>query len=137
MRRLDRRDDLDDVFDQMHKMFNQFQDLADFRSNVPVNVKEENGELVMTADLPGVQKEDINVKADSEGVEISAESSAEIQEENEKYLRKERSSRTYRRRVAWPTEVDHETVKASYEDGVLTITADKEGEGEGRDVEIE
>lgn len=137
MRRLDRRDDLDDVFDQMQKMFNQFQDLADFRSNVPVNVKEENGELVLTADIPGVQKEDINVKADSEGLEISAESSAEIKEENEKYLRKERSSRTYRRRVAWPTEVDPETVEAEYRDGVLTVKADTLEEDDGRDVEIE
>lgn len=137
MRRLDRRDDLDDVFDQMQKMFNQFQDLADFRSNVPVNVKEEDGEIVVTADLPGVQKEDINLKADSDGLEISAESTEEVKEENEKYLRKERSSRTYRRRVAWPTEVDPETVSAEYSDGVLEVRAEKEEEGEDWDVEIE
>lgn len=137
MRRLDRRDELDDVFDQMHKMFNQFQDLADFRSNVPVNVREEEGEIVITADLPGVQKEDINLKADSEGVEISAESTAEIQEENEKYLRRERSSRQYRRRVAWPTEIDAETVEAEYSDGVLTVRAEKVESEENWDVDIE
>jgi HSP20 family protein len=136
MRRLDRRDGIDDVFDHMQKMFNQFQDMADFRGSMPVNMKEENGEVVVTADMPGVQKEDINLKADSDGLEISAESSEEIKEENEKYLRKERSSRTYRRRVAWPTEVDPESVTAEYNDGVLTIRADKE-ESEGWDVEIE
>lgn len=137
MRRLDRRDNLDDVFDQMHKMFNQFQDLADFRSNVPVNVKEEDGQIVVTADLPGVQKEDINLKADQDGLEISAESTEELKEENEKYLRRERSSRHYRRRVAWPAEVDPETVTANYRDGVLTVTADKEEEGENWDIEVE
>ncbi|MFQ3275532.1 MAG: HSP20 family protein [Candidatus Nanohaloarchaea archaeon] len=136
MRRLDRRDGIDDVFDHMQKMFNQFQDMADFRGSMPVNVKEENGEVVVSADMPGVQKEDINLKADSDGLEISAESSEEIKEENEKYIRKERSSRTYRRRVAWPTEVNPESVSAEYEDGVLTVRADKE-DHEDWDIEVE
>lgn len=137
MRRLDRRDDLDDVFDQMQNMFSQFQDLADFKSNVPVNIKEEDGDIVMTADLPGVQKQDIELKADAEGVEISAESTEELKEENEKYLRKERSSRHYRRRIAWPEKVDPETLEASYDDGVLTVRAEKQGDSEDWDVEIE
>lgn len=137
MRKLDRRDNLDDVFDQMHKMFNQFQDMADFRSTVPVNVKQEDGKIVVEAELPGVDKDNINLKADDDGLEIAAESSAEIQEENEKYLRKERTSRTYRRRVAWPAEVDPETVTASYEDGILTVEAEMEEENEDWDIEIE
>jgi HSP20 family protein len=136
MRKLDRRDGIDDVVDHMQKMFNQFQDMADFRGSMPVNVKEEDGKVVVSADMPGVQKEDINLKADNEGLEISAESKEEIKEENEKYIRKERSSRTYRRRVAWPTEVDPETVSAEYTDGVLTVKADKE-DSEDWDVEIE
>jgi HSP20 family protein len=136
MRKLDRRDGIDDVVDHMQKMFNQFQDMADFRGSMPVNVKEEDGKVVVSADMPGVQKEDINLKADNDGLEISAESKEEIKEENEKYIRKERSSRTYRRRVAWPTEVDPETVSAEYTDGVLTVKADKE-DSEDWDVEIE
>lgn len=136
MRKLDRRDGIDDVVDHMQKMFNQFQDMADFRDSMPVNVKEEDGKVVVSADMPGVQKEDINLKADNDGLEISAESKEEIKEENEKYIRKERSSRTYRRRVAWPTEVDPETVSAEYTDGVLTVKADKE-DSEDWDVEIE
>jgi HSP20 family protein len=136
MRKLDRRDGIDDVVDHMQKMFNQFQDMADFRGSMPVNVKEEDGKVIVSADMPGVQKEDINLKADNDGLEISAESKEEIKEENEKYIRKERSSRTYRRRVAWPTEVDPETVSAEYTDGVLTVKADKE-DSEDWDIEIE
>lgn len=136
MKRLDRRDGIDDVFDQMQKMFNQFQDMADFRGGMPVNVKEEDGEVVVSADMPGVQKEDINLKADSDGVEISAEAREEVREENEKYIRKERSSRKYRRRVAWPTDVDPESISAEYSDGVLTVRADKE-DNEDWDIEVE
>ena len=136
MKRIDRRDDLDDVFDRMQKMFNQFQDFTELNQAMPVNMKEEDDRIIITADMPGIRKEDINLKADDSGVEISAEASEEIREENEKYLRKERSSRQYRRKVSWPTQVDPETIKAKYEDGVLTVEAEKE-ESEDWNVEVE
>ncbi|PSH01780.1 MAG: heat-shock protein [Nanohaloarchaea archaeon SW_10_44_10] len=137
MRRLDRRDGIDDVVDHMQKMFNQFQDITDFGGRMPVNMKEEDGKVIISADMPGVQKEDINLKADSNGLEISAESKEEIKEENEKYIRKERTSRRYRRKVAWPTEVDPKSVSADYSDGVLKIEAEKEPESENWDIEID
>jgi len=141
MRRLQRQDDLDDIFKNMEKMFNQFQEkgmdfASELRPNFPVDVKEEEGGFVVTADLPGVDKNEINVKADNESVEISAEASHEIEEENEKYYRKERSQRTFNRRIDFPKQVDPETIEASYDDGVLTITADKDEE-DSRNVEIE
>lgn len=141
MKRLDRRDQMEDVFDQMQNMFKQFQefgmDQLDIESQgVPVNIKEEEDQLVVTADMPGVQKENINLKADEDGIEISAESSHEMKEENEKYVRMERNSRQFSRRVNWPKEVDPESISAEYEDGVLTVRADKE-EPEDWDVEIE
>lgn len=139
VRRLDRRDNIDDLFGHMQKMFNQFQEFGkelDIVSNVPVDVREDDGEVVITADMPGVQKEDINLKADSEGVEITAEAEEEYKEENEKYFRKERASRSYRRKVSWPSEVDPETIKAKYSDGVLTVKAEKEST-DGWDVDIE
>ena len=130
MKRLDRQDQLDDVFDQMQKMFNQFssfsKDRLDLSNTVPVDIKEEGDQVTVTADLPGVQKEDINLKADKDGLEISAEASQEIKEENEKYVRQERSSRRFRRKLRWPTEVDPESVEAEYSDGVLTVEADKD-----------
>lgn len=135
MRKLDRRDHIEDVFGQMKKMFDQFQELG-VRNNVPVDIKEEEDSIVISADLPGIEKENISLKADKDGVEISAESSQEIREENEKYLRQERSSRTFRRKVRWPTEIDPETVTAEYEEGVLTVKAEKE-ESEDWDVEID
>ena len=142
MRRLDREDGVNDVFDQMQNFIDQFQnfgkDMAStFTGAVPVDVTEEDGQITVRADLPGVEKEEINVKADEEKVEIMAESSQEVKEENEKYYRKERSSRTFQRTVAWPKPVDPETIEAEYEDGVLTVTAEVSEEEEGRDIEIE
>lgn len=139
-KRLDRENSTKEVFDQMHKMFNQMQNFSkdlNFRSSVPVDIKEEDGKVVLTADLPGVQKDNINLKADEDSVEISAESSTEVKEENEKYLRKERSSRSFRRVISWPTSIDSETIKAEYEDGVLRVEAEKKDSSGGNSIEIE
>lgn len=141
MKRLKRQDDLDDIFKQMENVFSQFQEkgmdfASELKPNFPVDIAEEDGEFIITADLPGVDKEEINITADEESVEISAESSAEVEEENEKYYRKERSTRRFNRRVNFPSKVDAETVEAEYEDGVITIKAEKEEE-DGREIEIE
>lgn len=139
MRRLDRRDNVEDVFDQMQNMLREFQDFGkDLAAPpaVPVDIQEEDNEYVLTADMPGVEKDQINVKADENSVEITAETEQEIKEENEKYVRKERSSRTFRRSVSWPSQVDPESVSAEYENGVLEITAEKQ-EDSGRDIEVD
>lgn len=138
MRRMHRKS-FDDIFDQMENLFSEFHDMGrDLTQlgNVPVDLREENGGYKLHADLPGVAKEDINLKVDAEKVEISAESSHEIEEENEKYYRQERSSRSFRRSVRWPSAIDPDTVHAEFDEGVLTVSADKEGSN-GRDVEIE
>lgn len=141
MRRLRRAENVDDVFKQMEKMFNEFQEKGrnfahDFTTGFPVDIHEEDGEFILSADMPGVEKEEINVKADAEGVEISAESNQEIEEENEKYYRKERSTKAFNRRVSFPQPVDADTIEASYEDGVLEIRAEKDVE-DGKSVEVE
>lgn len=141
MRRLRRDDNVDDVLDQMQDFFNQFQDFGrdmavNITSNVPVDIREDEGQIVIAADLPGVQKEEINVKADAQKVEIMAESSEEVKEENEKYLRRERSSRKFQRTVAWPREIDADSIEAEYKDGVLEVSADLEGKS-GKDIEVE
>lgn len=139
-KRLRRKDNLEDLFDQMQNFFDQFQEMGQeftgLGNTIPVDIKEEDGKVVVTADLPGVQKEDISLKADSDSIEISAESSHEIKEENEKYFKKERSSRRFRRTVSWPTDVDPESIHASYQDGVLEISAEKTVE-DSKDIDIE
>jgi HSP20 family protein len=141
MRRLKRTDGVEDLFDQMQKMFEEVQDTgrglaSDFTGSLPVDIEEEDEEYILTADLPGVEKDEINITGDESSVEISAESEAEMKEENEKYIRRERRSRTFRRTVAWPQPVDPETISAEYDEGVLTITADKQENG-GKTIEVE
>ncbi len=138
MRRLDRRDGLDDLFNQMQRFAEEVQErgmnLAD--KGIPVDIQEDDETVTVTADMPGVEKEDINLKADEDGISITAEHEASVEEENEKYVRKERQRRTYQRTVKWPTDIDPESVTAHYENGVLKITADKE-DTPSHDIDIE
>ncbi len=134
-----RRDPVNELFSQMQNMVQEISDMGEemtgMPGNMPVDIREEDGEIVVTADMPGVQKEDINLTADEEGVEIMAESSEEIHEENEKYMRKERTSRSFMRTIQWPKPVDTDSITAEYDDGVLEIRAEAE-EDEGTQIEI-
>lgn len=141
MRRLRRTDGFEDIFDQMQKMFEEVQDTGrglanDFVGSVPVDIQEEDGEYIVTADLPGVEKEEINITGDENSIEIHAETDHEMEEKNEKYIRRERRSRSFRRTVSWPQPVDAETISAEYDDGVLRITAEKQ-EGGGKTIDVE
>lgn len=141
MRRLKRDDNVEDLLEQMQGFFDQFQNFGkemavNMTNNMPVDIREEDGKLTVAADLPGVNKEEINVKADEHKINIMAESSQEVKEENEKYLRRERSSRKFRRTIEWPKAVDPDTIEAEYEDGVLEISAQLKGES-GNNIEIE
>ena len=140
MRRLDRQN-TEDIFKQMQNMIEEVtgkgMNLAtEFTGHMPIDVREEDGNLIISADLPGVQKEDIDITADGQNVQITAESSAELKEENEKYLRKERTQRSFRRNIHWPKEIDEDTIQAEYNDGVLEISAELK-ENEGEEIEIE
>lgn len=139
MKRMQRKN-FDDLYEEMQKLFSEFQDMgkdvASMARGMPVDVHEEDGTFVIEADLPGVEKEDINLRADENKVEISAESKTEIKEENEKYYRQERSSRAFRRTVKWPEKVDAETIEASYDEGVLSVEAERE-QMNGRDIDVE
>ena len=136
MRRLKRNNSVDDLYDQMQNMMNQLQqNTLDLVRGVPVDIQEEDKHYKLTADLPGVQKEDIDLKADEETLQIAAETTQELEEHNEKYVRKERSQRTFQRNIVWPNKVQPETVEANYEEGVLTVTAEKQ-EDNSKDIEI-
>jgi HSP20 family protein len=72
---------------------------------VETMVDEKNGELVVTAEIPGVTKEDIKINATESSVEIEAE----------------RDDRKYHKVVALDAEVDPSSAKARYNNGVLEI----------------
>ncbi len=102
-----------------------------------VDVKETAEAYVVTAEIPGVKKEDIHVEVEGNEVTIGAESRREAEtKEGEKWLRVERSFGRTQRRFALPQELDDTKASAKFLDGVLELTLPKKAPAAGRKVEV-
>ena len=105
----------------------------------PTRVVEEAGDLVpamdvaetehgyvITAEMPGVRKEDINITLENGVLSIAGESREEKEEkDNGRVIRQERRYGKYVRSLRLGTEVDDQQIKAAYKDGILEITVPK------------
>jgi HSP20 family protein len=89
---------------------------------IKLDVKKSDGAYNVTAELPGVKKEDINVNVDGSIVTISAEVKKESEEKKgEEVIRSERYYGKIERSFALESDVDEGKVDAKYEDGVLKL----------------
>jgi HSP20 family protein len=90
-----------------------------------IDIKEEEDKLVVTTDLPGINKEDVQINLKEDMLEISAKTGKEKETEKEGYLRRERAYTRFYRAVRLPASVKEEGSTAKMENGVLTITLPK------------
>jgi len=89
------------------------------------DVYETDNEVVIVADLPGVKKENININATENTVEISAELKKEEKVEKPSYIKQERKYERFYRKILLPVKVKPEDAKSKYENGVLEIRLPK------------
>ncbi|KAI3514103.1 hypothetical protein L1887_12421 [Cichorium endivia] len=95
--------------------------------NARVDWKETPEAHVFKADLPGIKKEEVKVEVeDGRILQISGERNVEKEDKNDTWHRVERSSGKFTRRFRLPENSKMDQVKASMENGVLTITIPKE-----------
>ncbi|XP_023530009.1 17.8 kDa class I heat shock protein-like [Cucurbita pepo subsp. pepo] len=95
-------------------------------ANTRIDWKETPEAHIFKADLPGMKKEEVKVEVEEGRVlQISGERSKEKEEKNDKWHRVERSSGKFMRRFRLPENAKVEEVKASIENGVLTVRVPK------------
>ncbi|MEM2954395.1 MAG: Hsp20/alpha crystallin family protein [Candidatus Nanoarchaeia archaeon] len=83
-----------------------------------------DNKLKIEIDLPGVEKENIQILATENDLEIKAEKRIEKEEKGKSYYKQERQLGTYARKFVLPEKIDPKTIVAKYEDGVLKIEAE-------------
>ncbi len=126
--------DMNEMFNDLFRGFG----LAPFESsfgemrlfNPRVDVVETPDALKVSAELPGMDKDDINVSISRDTLTISGEKRSEQEEEGEDYYHMERSYGSFRRSVAVPCEINDDAIEASFENGVLNIVLPKTEKGE-------
>lgn len=104
-----------------------------------VEIEEKKDSLVVKADLPGIEKKDVQVTVRDGQLILKGESKKEAKTEDKGYYYSERSYGSFYRSIALPVEVDEKNVKAKFHDGVLTIHLPKTKEEKEKEkvVEIE
>ncbi|PGF15744.1 type III effector protein [Natrinema sp. CBA1119] len=123
MRRDDRDEPFDDLFREIERMMNEMMNGADanvdfnssntvdngFGMDTHVDIHETDEEVRVVADLPGVEKDNIELECDGKTLTISAES----------------EHRQYDERVSLPTRVNEHTASATYNNGILEVVFDR------------
>ena len=143
------------VFDEMEKMFENFSPTGwvrpfrsgfpllsemptSFETNIPkVDVINRDGEIVVKAMMPGVEKKDIDISLTKNTVTISGKTSHEEKEEKGDYYRCEISKGSYMRTLSLPENVDEDKAKAKFKDGMLELTIPKTEASHRRTVKVD
>ncbi len=140
-------DPIDELRRMQYRMSRLFEEFPEYlessqlpsprESQVPyVDVIDREKGIVVTADLPGVDKNDIRISVKDNVLEISAEKKASRENEEEGYLRRERGYSRFYRAIRLPTPVDESKSEASFNNGVLEINLPKAEKKAGSSIPI-
>lgn len=105
---------------------------------IAVDIVDDDEAFLVTADLPGFDRDEVDVRVTDRTLEIDAEHEETVDEETDegRYIRHERRHESTSRTIHLPATVETDEVDARMEDGVLHITLPKSTIDEGREIEI-
>lgn len=101
-----------------------------------VDISEDEGEYLITAELPEVKKEDVKVTVENGVVTIRGERKFEKEEKNKKFHRVERSYGSFQRSFSLPEDADPEKVAAEYKEGLLHVRLGKSETTKPKSIEV-
>ncbi len=137
--------DLFTLQDRMNSLFDEaFRGLTSRGEGLPyrgswapaVDIYEDNNNLYVEAELPGMSEKDIKVNLENNTLTLSGERKWEREDKNDNVHRVERAYGTFVRSFTIPATVDPEKVSAVYKDGVLKVTLPKREESKPREISV-
>ena len=131
-----------DPFRELATFFENFSDvsakdqLAAGTFVPPVDVYEDEHNLVLKMEIPGVNDEDLKVSLENNTLTVTGERKFEKEEKEENFHRIERRYGSFTRTFRLPTTVDPEKVEAGYDKGILKLTLGKRAEAKPKEIKI-
>jgi HSP20 family protein len=123
----------------LSRPFAGFEGAASGRGVFPgLNVFEKDGgeAIAVRAEVPGVNREDLNIEIQGNRLVVEGQRQIAVAEEGARYHRRERRGGEFRRIFRLPFEVDRESATAEYREGVLTIHMEKAEAAKPRQIAI-
>ncbi len=102
-----------------------------------VDIREREDGIVLSAEIPGVDKDAVKVEVKDRMLTLSGEKRHELEENQQGLYRSERSYGAFKRTFALPETVDADKISARFENGVLWLTLPKKPEAKARQISIE
>jgi HSP20 family protein len=102
-----------------------------------VDIFEQDGNIVLKAELPGVEPKDVDVRVENNTLTLRGQRRFDTEVKRESYHRVERSYGSFARSFSLPNVVDLERIKAEYKDGVLRVTLPKKEEAKPKQISID
>lgn len=101
-----------------------------------VDIYEQGTDIVLKAELPGVDSKDVDVRVENNVLTLRGERKLDTEVQRESYHRVERAYGSFSRSFTLPSVVDTEKIKADFKDGVLRVTLPKKEEAKPKQITI-
>ncbi|MDG5813561.1 Hsp20/alpha crystallin family protein [Chitinispirillales bacterium ANBcel5] len=129
--------ELERIRGEMDRMFSRVPFFGSTQSQFPlVNLYENADTITILAEVPGVKKEEIDINMQESYLILTGKRETPSYGRAE-ILRKEQPEGSFEKRIRIPVAIKHDQIKASYKDGVLSITLPKSEEAKPKQITIE
>ena len=130
------RDKMNRLFEETFSLRGEEKDLISGTWTPAVDIYETENAVVLTAELPGMEEKDIQLKIEDNNLVLKGERKFEKETKEENYYRIERAYGSFYRSFTIPTAVDQEKITAEYNNGVLKVTMPKKEEIKPKEIKI-
>ena len=131
------RDEMDRLFDDFMERFPTRRDLGDRMWSPDVDLCETDNEIVVEAEIPGMEQKDINVTIKDNVLTLKGEKKQEKEVKEANYHRVERNYGSFARTFTLPTAVVVDKAQAKYDNGVIRITLPKAEEVKPKEISVQ
>ena len=131
------RDEMDRLFDDFMDRFPARREAEEQTWSPDVDVQETDNEVIVEAEIPGMEQKDINVTIKDNVLTLKGEKKQEKEEKEANYHRVERTYGSFARSFTLPTMVVVDKVSAKYTNGILRITLPKSEQVKPKEIAVE